>query len=184
MADYEPVKLVAVGDGAVGKTCLLLSYTSPDEDFSTAYIPTVFDNHSLDATIGGHDVALSIWDTAGQADYDRLRPLSYRDSDVFLVCYSALSAASLQNVREKWLPEVQHYCPEGAVGGVPRGGGRRGRGGGARARRGRARRVLGADPGRGRPRVRGRRARGHGTKPEEGRRRRRLDQVRVHRHVM
>jgi small GTP-binding protein len=47
----------------------------------------------------------------GQEDYDRLRPLSYPETDVLLVCYSIDSHDSLTNVVEKWTPEVHHYCP-------------------------------------------------------------------------
>ncbi len=56
-------------------------------------------------------VHLGLWDTAGQADYDRLRPLSYRDTDVFLVCFSVVSHASFENVKEKWVDEVKYHCP-------------------------------------------------------------------------
>lgn len=52
-----------------------------------------------------------MFDTAGQEDYDRLRPLSYPQTDVFLVCFSVTSPASFENVREKWFPEVRHHCP-------------------------------------------------------------------------
>ena len=52
-----------------------------------------------------------MFDTAGQEDYDRLRPLSYPQTDVFLVCFSVTSPASFENVREKWFPEVHHHCP-------------------------------------------------------------------------
>ena len=48
---------------------------------------------------------------SGQEDYDRLRPLSYPQTDVFLVCFSVTSPASFENVREKWFPEVLHHCP-------------------------------------------------------------------------
>lgn len=47
----------------------------------------------------------------GQEDYDRLRPLSYPQTDVFLVCFSVTSPASFENVKEKWFPEVRHHCP-------------------------------------------------------------------------
>lgn len=49
--------------------------------------------------------------SAGQEDYDRLRPLSYPQTDVFLVCFSVTSPASFENVKEKWFPEVHHHCP-------------------------------------------------------------------------
>ena len=51
-------------------------------------------------------VELALWDTAGQEDYDRLRPLSYPDTDVILMCFSVDSPDSLENIPEKWTPEV------------------------------------------------------------------------------
>lgn len=56
-------------------------------------------------------VELALWDTAGQEDYDRLRPLSYPDTDVILMCFSIDSPDSLENILEKWHPEVKHFCP-------------------------------------------------------------------------
>lgn len=53
--------------------------------------------------------------SSGQEDYDRLRPLSYPQTDVFLVCYSQVRRATLENVREKWLPEIRHHCADAAV---------------------------------------------------------------------
>ena len=51
----------------------------------------------------------------GQEDHDHLRPLSYPQTDVFLVCFSVASHTSFENVKEKWFPEVHRHCP-----GVPR----------------------------------------------------------------
>lgn len=105
----QTIKCVVVGDGAVGKTCLLISYTT--NKFPSEYVPTVFDNYAVTVMIGEDPYTLGLFDTAGQEDYDRLRPLSYPQTDVFLVCFSVTSPASFENVKEKWFPEVHHHCP-------------------------------------------------------------------------
>ena len=65
------------------------------------YIPTVFENYVADVEVDGKHVELALWDTAGQEDYDRLRPLSYPDSHVILICFAVDSPDSLDNVQEK-----------------------------------------------------------------------------------
>ncbi|CDO52411.1 hypothetical protein DV451_002308 [Geotrichum candidum] len=101
-------KLVIVGDGACGKTCLLIVFSKGT--FPQVYLPTVFENYVSDVEVDGRRVELALWDTAGQEDYDRLRPLSYPDSNVILICFAIDSPDSLDNVQEKWISEVLHFC--------------------------------------------------------------------------
>jgi len=99
---------VIVGDGACGKTCLLIVFSKGT--FPEVYVPTVFENYVADVEVDGKHVELALWDTAGQEDYDRLRPLSYPDSHVILICFAVDSPDSLDNVQEKWISEVLHFC--------------------------------------------------------------------------
>jgi small GTP-binding protein len=76
------LKCVVVGDGAIGKTCLLVSFTT--NKFPEDYEPTVFDNFSAQVEANNETYNLNLFDTAGQEDFDRLRPLSYPLTEVLL----------------------------------------------------------------------------------------------------
>lgn len=103
------LKLVVVGDGGCGKTCLLISYSQGK--FPTIYVPTIFENY-ISQVRGPQNqiVELALWDTAGQEEYDRLRPLSYPDTSILLVCYAIDNRTTLENITETWAPEVRHFC--------------------------------------------------------------------------
>jgi len=109
----QDLKIVVVGDGAVGKTCLLISYTS--NGFPNKYVPTVFDNYQFSVEVDGKPYNVGLWDTAGQEDYDKFRSLSYPDTDCFLICYAVNSPASFENVKSKWHPEVRHFAPRAPI---------------------------------------------------------------------
>ncbi|KAK9382178.1 P-loop containing nucleoside triphosphate hydrolase protein [Kockiozyma suomiensis] len=110
-ADYN-FKVVTVGDGACGKTSMLMTYVKGI--FPTEYVPTIFENHTKRVQlVNGKTVEFLLVDTAGQEDYARLRPLSYANVDMIIIAYSIDSFTSLENVIEKWWPEVKHHCAKG-----------------------------------------------------------------------
>lgn len=102
-------KLVLLGDGASGKTSLLNVFTRGY--FPTVYEPTVFENYVHDIFVDGTHIELSLWDTAGQEEFDRLRSLSYDDTDLIMLCFSVESKDSLENVESKWVGEIADNCP-------------------------------------------------------------------------
>ena len=117
MAANGPIrkKIVIVGDGSCGKTCLYITFAR--DRFPEEYVPRVFDIFIADdIRVDGMTVEAVFWDTVGDEEYDRLldrlRSLSYFDADVFLMCFSIDSPKSLAKVIEKWTPEVRHFCPD------------------------------------------------------------------------
>lgn len=78
--------------------------------FPQVYEPTVFENYVHDIFIDGQSVQLSLWDTAGQEEFDRLRSLSYSDTHCIMLCFSIDSPDSLENVQSKWVGEIADHC--------------------------------------------------------------------------
>ena len=108
--ERDKIKLVVVGDGAVGKTSMLFCLTKGEAP--TEYIPTVFDNYERDVVVDDRPAFLSCWDTAGQEEFSHIRPLSYPDTSVFVVCCSVDNYASFENIRLLWLPELAQHAKD------------------------------------------------------------------------
>ena len=85
---------------------LLVGHTT--NQFPSEYVPTVFDNYSTHIKHGNDTVNIGLWDTAGFSDYDRLRPLSYPQTDLFLLCFSVVNHESFNQLKAKWIPEVSN----------------------------------------------------------------------------
>ncbi|XP_011499077.1 PREDICTED: rho-related protein racB-like [Ceratosolen solmsi marchali] len=113
--EHEParIKVVLVGDGAVGKTSLIVSYST--NGFPPEYEPTAFDNYNVVVNVDGQPINIQLCDTAGQDDFDPLRSLCYPDTDVFLICFSVVSPTSYHSVATKWINEVNGHCPNTPV---------------------------------------------------------------------
>jgi len=112
------LKCVVVGDGGVGKTSMLVSYTS--NHFPETYVPTVFENYTADISFVDmmgvvRTYQVGLFDTAGQEEFDRLRPLAYPLTNVFLVCFCVISPTSFSNVKDKWIAEIRRECPSAPI---------------------------------------------------------------------
>ena len=106
------IKLVIVGDGDVGKTTLLMRKCRGV--FTEDYTPTVFDTFAQTISQDGIEYALTYHDTAGQENYDRIRPLSYPNTDVFILTFAINNRISFANVKD-WFQEIRKYCPQPPV---------------------------------------------------------------------
>ncbi|KAI9352429.1 GTP-binding protein rho1 precursor [Pilaira anomala] len=108
MGKLSRKKLVVVGDGFCGKTCLL--HVFQYNEFPEDYVPTVFENSIVRIDLdSGKSIELSLWDTAGQEEYDRLRPLCYPETDVILACFAIDQLPSFVNIKDRWIPEMDHF---------------------------------------------------------------------------
>uniref|UniRef100_A0A6B2LKI4 Uncharacterized protein n=1 Tax=Arcella intermedia TaxID=1963864 RepID=A0A6B2LKI4_9EUKA len=99
------VKCVIVGDGNVGKTCMVISYTT--NAFPGEYLPPVVEYYACHVVLDQSSLTLAIWDTGD----DDSRPLSYKDADVVLCAFSLVNPSSFENVSMKWYSELSHYLP-------------------------------------------------------------------------
>uniref|UniRef100_M4B0H2 Rho-related GTP-binding protein RhoH n=2 Tax=Xiphophorus TaxID=8082 RepID=M4B0H2_XIPMA len=102
-------RCVLVGDCAVGKTALLVRFTS--ETFPDSYKPTVFENTGVEVYMDGVQISLGLWDTAGNDNFKQIRPRSYQQADVVLMCYSVANPNSLASIQRKWIAEVRENLP-------------------------------------------------------------------------
>ncbi|XP_043279689.1 ras-related C3 botulinum toxin substrate 1-like [Venturia canescens] len=107
------IKVVLVGDGAVGKTSLVVSYST--NGFPGEYVPTAFDNYNVVVNVDGLPLNVQLCDTAGQDDFDPLRSLCYPETDVFLICFSVVCPSSYHSVALRWIDEVRKYCPNAPI---------------------------------------------------------------------
>ncbi|XP_076464535.1 cdc42 homolog [Babylonia areolata] len=101
------VHCAMLGDGMVGKTCLTLSFTQ--HLFTHTYTATVFDNYSVPLSVGGEDFVISLFDTAGQSDYESVRAYTYQESEVLVLCFSVCDRESFCSVVSCWLPEIRRH---------------------------------------------------------------------------
>jgi len=106
-------KVVLVGTPGSGITTFLfrVSYGY----FPEEYTPSVMDVLVRQTSVGGRDLELRFWDTACHEDYNRLRPLAYPETDVFVLCYSFQNPLSMNEVATKWYPEVRGHRPQAKI---------------------------------------------------------------------
>jgi len=101
-------KIVLVGDCSCGKTSLLMVYGNNRLPEESRYIPVVFD-YVTNRRFDGKIVQVAFWDTISQDEGDRLRSLAYLESHAILLVFSVDFPESLENIREKWWPEVTQF---------------------------------------------------------------------------
>ena len=107
------LRCVLVGDPCVGKTSLIVAYTR--NGFCEHYYPTAFDNYSVTVCVDGTPLRLELCDTAGRSEFDSIRPLSYADASVFLLCFDVARLSTLSSATQRWLPEIRALAPSAPI---------------------------------------------------------------------
>lgn len=105
----ERVKCVVMGDQGVGKTCLLESYTT--NSFPEGKVTNDYMNYASPVMLDGKYYVIDLHDTHSDPAYDRIRPLSFPNTNVFLVCFSITSQSSLEHISTIWVPEISQHQP-------------------------------------------------------------------------
>ncbi|XP_067681639.1 cdc42 homolog [Haliotis asinina] len=103
------IKCVVVGDDSIGKTSMLLGYAT--NRYPTQHVPSVFDNHAGSLKLAGRRIKLELIDTV-EEDERPIRKEMYKETDIFVVCFSVVQPDSLQHVQDIWLPEIRQIAPE------------------------------------------------------------------------
>jgi len=106
--DLEPVKLVFLGDPSVGKTSFLLNFTNGQLiEGDSSVVCDFSDNIELDGT----RYHVNFWDINGDLE-DRLRPLVYPGTSVFMLCFDVSNRTSFENIKDSWTTEIRQYMPD------------------------------------------------------------------------
>ena len=101
-------KIIAIGDGTVGKTSIIRRYVH--EEFDPKYVKTIGVAHALKRLlIGDNEVTLTIWDTGGQELFDCVRPQYYRGASGGLVIYDVTNKDSFDHL-DKWFNDLNNQC--------------------------------------------------------------------------
>ncbi|XP_028164737.1 ras-related protein Rab-9B isoform X1 [Ostrinia furnacalis] len=102
------LKIVILGDGGVGKSCLMSRFISNHfDDHSFHTIGVEFMNKTIE--VNGKEYTLQVWDTAGQERFKSLRTPFYRGSDICILAYAIDDRSSFNNIKI-WLNEFLHYA--------------------------------------------------------------------------
>ncbi|CAG5132345.1 unnamed protein product [Candidula unifasciata] len=103
-------KIVVVGSCGCGKTALIHRYVK--YSFLETYTPTGFDTYSTQYCVSDtYKINMSVWDTSGDAGYDRVRPLSYNEADLVIICFAIDKPETMEEIVSRWYPEVREHCP-------------------------------------------------------------------------
>ncbi|MBT9444144.1 MAG: GTP-binding protein [Hyphomonadaceae bacterium] len=110
----QSVKCVIVGDPLVGKTWALSSFAQ--HSTPATYVPTVISApYTVQVTLVGQPLQVSLQDTSGDEGYSTLRPVVYPQTDIFIAAYAIDSMSSMDNVTVKWVPEIRFHNPDARI---------------------------------------------------------------------
>ncbi|CAF1258083.1 unnamed protein product, partial [Didymodactylos carnosus] len=99
------ITCVIIDDSQIGKSSLVVSYTT--NDFPSTYIPTAFDNYSVDISVGNRLVHFDTCDTGGKEPFSSLHDLCIPYSAIILLCFSVVQPQSFQNAITYWLSRAR-----------------------------------------------------------------------------
>ncbi|KAN0031380.1 hypothetical protein ACTFIV_005244 [Dictyostelium citrinum] len=88
---------------------MMMTYSSGS--FPTGYVPSNVDATSLDIEYNGKVCHVGFWDSSALPEFDNIRPSTYPNTNVIILCFSIDSPTSYENITKKWIPEIKQYAP-------------------------------------------------------------------------
>ena len=106
----KAIKVIFLGDGAVGKTSLIVRLV--EHVFPHEWLPSQPNVDQKTVAVGGREVKAELWEINPSEGYDTLRPLNYPNTDVVLICFGVDNHSALKHVEERWMPEIRQHLPD------------------------------------------------------------------------
>ena len=99
-------KIVILGEGAVGKTCIMNRFLK--NDFTEEHIMTIgADHQSKEIDIDNKKIKVAFWDTAGQEFFRAVAKMFYQGADIIILVYDITNNKSFTEIQNYWLPQVR-----------------------------------------------------------------------------
>ena len=115
----KTTKVVLIGDGGVGKTCIISRFISNEFDKEVESTDGAsYGTKELELPKLNKKINLDIWDTAGQERYKSLTKFFYKDAQIIIMVYDITKKLTFENIKNQWYKEIQELSGKNFILGI------------------------------------------------------------------